>query len=190
MFGTTPPLHPSALQAISGNYYGNAMSAYEQPMPQGPASQYGGIGFGLGGGCGGGGGSGASMMMGGGGQQAFPSKRAMNMNMGMGMGMGGMGGMGGMVGMPGMKGMGMPNMGGMGGLGMGMGGMTGFQNGLVLLLPSTCLSNTDWMITDPSCFRLSSARGAIVVLRLAPAFTFLRFDYDSLLLFDQLIPST
>ncbi|WWC98286.1 hypothetical protein V866_005177 [Kwoniella sp. B9012] len=117
MFGTTPPLHPSALQAISGNQYG---MAYEQPMPQAQSSPYGGVGFGLGGG-----GSGGMMIPGSGGGQAFPSMRSMGMNMNMG-GMGGMGGMNGMGGM---------GMSGMSGMGMGMGGMTGFpSNGLVFLL--------------------------------------------------------
>ncbi|WVW80560.1 hypothetical protein I302_102546 [Kwoniella bestiolae CBS 10118] len=115
MFGTTPPLHPSTLQAISGNHYG---MAYEQPMPQAQTSPYGGVGFGLGG-------SGGMMSPGSGGGQAFPSMRSMGMNMGMGV----MPGIGAMGGMPGMGAMGMGGMSGMGG--MGMGGMAGFPNGLV-----------------------------------------------------------
>ncbi|WVQ63584.1 uncharacterized protein L199_001737 [Kwoniella botswanensis] len=119
MFGTTPPLHPSALQAISGYHYG---MAYEQPMPQAQSSPYGGVGFGLGGGS-----SGGMMSPGSGGGQAFPSMGSMGMDINMG-------GMGGMGGLNGMGGMGMSGMSGMSGMGMGMGGMAGFpSNGLVFL---------------------------------------------------------
>ncbi|WWC92432.1 uncharacterized protein L201_007390 [Kwoniella dendrophila CBS 6074] len=133
MWGTTPPMNPTALPAVSGSHNGNGgmmgmgMSGYEQPINQGHTSTYGGVGFGLGGS-----GSGGMMNQGAGGGQAFPSMRNMPM------GMGGMSGMGGMGGMPGMNmgmggmGIGMPGM-GMGGMGpgMGMGGMAGFPNGLV-----------------------------------------------------------
>ncbi|OCF35881.1 hypothetical protein I317_07265 [Kwoniella heveanensis CBS 569] len=118
MFGTSPPLHPSALHAIGGRGYDAMATAYQQPMPQVQPTAYGGVGFGLSGM--GSMGFQQGMMAGGGGaagEQAFPSVR----------GMGGMGTMSGIGVNPGMAmGMGMP------GMGMGMGGMSGFGNGLVL----------------------------------------------------------
>ncbi|WVQ95320.1 hypothetical protein IAU59_002415 [Kwoniella sp. CBS 9459] len=126
MFGTSPPLHPSALNAFGGREYDTMAAAYQQPMPQAQPTAYGGIGFGLSGV--GSMGTQQGMMAGGGGgtgEQAFPAMR----------GIGGMGGMGTMGGMPGMgMGMGMGSGMGMGMPGMGMGGMSGFGNGLVLLL--------------------------------------------------------
>ncbi|WVF67754.1 hypothetical protein IAT40_002513 [Kwoniella sp. CBS 6097] len=126
MFGTTPPLHLSALKAIGGRGYDAMAAAYQQPMPHGQGTAYGDVGFGLSGM--GPMGAQQGMMAGGGGatgDQAFPSMR----------GMGAMGPMGSMSGMQGMgmgmaMGSGMP----MGMSGMGMGGMSGFGNGLVLSL--------------------------------------------------------
>ncbi|WVQ86127.1 hypothetical protein IAT38_008295 [Cryptococcus sp. DSM 104549] len=117
MFGMSPPVHPSALQAIGGRHQFN-QPAYDQPTAQPTA--YGGIGFGLSG-LGGmpqsGQAQGMSMMgtpMGGG--RAGPPMRGMGGGMGAGMGMGGTGGMG----------MGMGSEMGAGSMGIGGFGSSGF----------------------------------------------------------------
>jgi hypothetical protein len=124
MFGTSPPLHPSALQPMAGRMGGFDAGAYEQPMPH--ATAYGGVGFGLSGI----GPMGTNVMNGGMSMMGTP--------MGAGTAMGGARAMGGaMPGMAagGMGGMGAASMTGAGGMGMGMNsrgmGMPGMSAGLV-----------------------------------------------------------